>query len=56
MQQNRDAAAESCAAMEVAGGATPTHPDGEPAIAAAMGGSLSTVNRTHMAHDTALFA
>src|SRR6201984_93320 len=59
MQQGRGTGAEDCAAMEDAGGAAPTHPTGalresgmaQPAIAAAMGVSLSTVNRAHMAYD-----
>ena len=59
MQQSRSTAAENGAAVEDTGGAAPTHPDGavaresemtQPAIAAAMGVSLSTVNRAHMAY------
>jgi hypothetical protein len=49
----------NCAAMEDTGRAAPTHADvllresgmTQPAIAAAMGVSLSTVNRAHMAYD-----
>jgi hypothetical protein len=59
MRQSRGAAAENCVAVEDTDCAAPTHPDGAVASewddtagdCAAMGVSLSTVNRAHMAYD-----
>lgn len=59
MQQRRNSAAEDSVALEGRSTAAPAHPDGvaarkwdnQPAIALAMGVSLSTVNRAHMAYD-----
>ena len=58
MQQSRGAAAENCVALEDTGGAGPTHQMvllresgmAQPAIAAAMGVSLSAVNRAQRRH------
>jgi transposase len=53
MQQSRGAAAEDCAAVEIPAVQPLLRESGmtQPAIAAAMGVSLSTVNRAHMAYD-----
>jgi hypothetical protein len=58
MHQEANSATENRAAVETSGGAARAHPDGvapreryDAAIAEAMGVSLSTVNRAHMAYD-----